>query len=248
MKTITALLLLLIMSIGNINGIDTESYHFVEHLLRMGGPQGPQIFEDGVIFTAPSSYRRVGVAFAHEGFAKVHWFRKLVMPEDNMTALERGKKEKEPTYLDSGIQFHAYTVPPELKELEYRMIIDGLWTIDPENPVCRVDAAGLAHSILSIPPGKKTPSTFDAPSGSLFFRYTGASGEVITVAGSFNGWDPFMYELKERTAGEYALVLPLPPGTYYYVFFHRGQRILDPNNHNRAYTRDGKIASKAVIQ
>ena len=71
---------------------------------------------------------------------------------------------------------------------------------------------------------------------------------MITVAGSFNGWDPFMYELKERTAGEYALVLPLPPGTYYYVFFHRGQRILDPNNHNRAYTRDGKIASKAVIQ
>jgi hypothetical protein len=214
----------------------------------MGGPKSPELFEDGVIFTAPSSYRRVGIAFAHEGFAKVHWFRKLVMPEDNMTALERGKKEKEPAYLDAGIQFHAYTVPPELKELEYRMIIDGLWTIDPENPVCRIDAAGLAHSILPVPQIKKAPSAFDAPAGSLFFRYTAAAGEVITVAGSFNGWDPFMYELKERSPGEYALTLPLPSGTYYYVFFYRGQRILDPNNHNRAYTRDGKIASKAVIQ
>ena len=250
MKTIMAILLLII-SIGNINAIDTESYQFIDHLLSLNSPRGPELFEDGIIFTAPSSYRRVGIAFAHEGFAKVYWFRNLVYPQDILTAqenVEKDKKKQGPGYTDSGILFHVHTAPPGIRELEYRMVIDGLWTIDPINPVYRIDPAGLARSIVSVPEVKKIPSTFDAPPGSLIFSYNAPSGEVITVAGNFNGWDPFMYELQEKTPGHYSLTLPLPPGTYHYVFFHRGQRVLDPNNHNRVYTKDGKLASLAVIR
>jgi hypothetical protein len=56
-----------------------------------------------------------------------------------------------------------------------------------------------------------------------------------------------MYELRETAPGLYALTLPLPPGTYHYVFFHRGLRILDPYNHNRAYTAEGQAATEAVV-
>jgi hypothetical protein len=232
--------------IGTIGAVDTESYQFIDHLLNLGGPGFPEVFEDGVIFTTSSSYRRVGIAFAHEGFAKVYWFRKLIIPKDNLTLEEERKKQG--LYVDSGILFHVYTVPDQIQELEYRLIIDGVWTSDPGNPVYRLDPSGLTYSVVSIPALQKSPSTFDAPPGSLSFTYNGPPGESITVAGTFNGWDPFMYTLQEKKTGYYSLTLPLPPGTYQYVFFHRGQRILDPHNPNRVYTKDGKTASVAVIQ
>ncbi|MDR2534399.1 MAG: isoamylase [Treponema sp.] len=243
MKTITAALLLGFI-IGTIGAIDTESYQFIDHLLSITEPRKPELFEDGIIFTASSSYNRVGIAFGYEGFAKVHWFKKLVYPESEPV---EGKKTG-PSYIDSGILFHVYTVPPGVREVEYRMIIDGLWTTDPANPMLRVDrSSGIAHSVVVVPEIKKAPSTFDAPPGNFVFRYNAPSGETVTVAGTFNGWDPFMYELHETSPGNYSLTLPLPPGTYHYVFFHRGQRVPDPHNRNRVYTKDGKIASLAVI-
>jgi hypothetical protein len=57
-----------------------------------------------------------------------------------------------------------------------------------------------------------------------------------------------MYELREYPEGTYTLSLPLPPGTYQYLFFHRGERYLDPYNFRRAYTREGDAASEVVIE
>ncbi|MDR3341285.1 MAG: glycogen-binding domain-containing protein [Treponema sp.] len=247
MKNITVVLLLMTI-IGTIGAVDTESYQFIDHLLSLAGPGMPEIYEDGVIFTAPSSYRRVGIAFAHEGFAKVYWFRKVLVPPDAPTGSDSSKKKGPILYRDSGLLFHVYTVPEGIQELEYRMVIDGLWTTDPANPRYRVDASGMAHSMLSVPVLKKAPSTFDAPPGSLSFTYNGPPGETITVAGSFNGWDPFMYPLQELTPGAYSLTLPLPPGVYQYVFFYQGRRILDPHNHNRVYTKDRTSVSEAIVR
>jgi len=165
-----------------------------------------------------------------------------------MRISEEVNNRREPIYVDSGILFFSYNFPQDLKELEYRMVIGGLWTTDPFNPRTRTNAAGISVSVFQIPEMRKAVSTFDAPAGSLLFSYSAPSGELITVGGTFNGWDPFMYRLRETSPGNYSLVLPLPPGTYHYVFFHRGQRILDPNNTNKVYTRDGKIASSAVVK
>lgn len=249
MKTLTKTImasLLLFFIIGTIEALDTESYQFIDYLLSLSGPGKPELFEDGVLFTAPSSYERVGVAFAHEGFSKVHWFKKLVLPPDGALVPE-AKQKTEIVYRDSGILFYGYTIPPDIREVKYRLIINGLWTPDPVNPVYQIDTLGLRYSVLTVPPRKKTPSTLDGPPGTLTFNYTADPGESITVGGNFNGWDPFMYTLRETSPGRYSLTLPLPPGAYHYVFFHRGQRILDPNNPRRIYTKDGKPASLAIL-
>jgi 1,4-alpha-glucan branching enzyme len=102
--------------------------------------------------------------------------------------------------------------------------------------------------MVVMPEFEKVPTAFDGPPGTLTFNYQAPSGETVTVAGSFNGWDPFMYELRETKPGVYSLTLPLPPGPYHYVFFHRGQRILDPYNHNRVYTMEGIAATEAVVR
>ena len=247
MKTIKVIMLFTLIS-AFAEADNWESYHLIDRLLTLPGPGAPVIFEDNVIFTISSGLRRAGVAFAHEDFSRVYWFRQLLVPQDRLGApIPVGKKVPDP-YKDSGILFYVWEIPENIKELEYRLIIDGLWTVDPSNPQTRKDpVSGLALSVLSLPPKTPVPALLNNPPGTLSFSFKGPPGETVTVAGNFNGWDPFMYELKEAPAGVYTLNLPLPPGRYQYVFFHRGQRYLDPYNPHRIYARDGSAASEIAI-
>jgi len=248
MKTIVTFVLFIIITAFSW-AVDWESYELIDRLLTLQEPGAPVIVENSVIFTAPSDLRRVGVAFAHESFSRVYWFRQLLIPQDRLYAtIPPGQKFPDP-YIDSGLQFHVHQVPEYLRELEYRLIINGLWTIDPINSETRKDpVSGLTWSVLSIP---RSPSAFRLSQSSLDnglnFSFRGPPGETVTIGGNFNGWDPFMYELKEGPAGIYNINIPLPPGTYQYVFFHRGQRHVDPQNSRRIYSRDGSAASEITV-
>ncbi|MDR2500553.1 MAG: isoamylase [Treponema sp.] len=242
---------LLVLIIGNIEALDTDSYQFIDHLLGLKAPAAPELFEDGLIFTAPSSYRSVGIAFAHEGFSRIYWFQKLMAPQSAGGIPEnipRSKRKKEPAYQDSGVLFHAVTIPPGMRELEYRLIIEGLWTVDPLNPASRVNRnSGIRCSLVLLPELAQKPVPQEDAAGTVRFHYNAPPGELITLAGDFNGWDPFMYELIETAPGQYSIDLPLPPGTYHYVFYHRGRRNADPLNPKRVYTRQGEAVSELRI-
>jgi hypothetical protein len=259
-KTIIALLLTFI--IGNIWALDTESSQFIDHLLSLRKPQAPLVLSDGVIFTAASKFRRVGIAFAHENYGKIYWFHKLMIPKDHITKKEAKSKNEIDRYRDSGILFFAYTVPQELiaksHELDYRLIIDGLWTVDPLNPDYRINQiSGISQSIVDISSMKDVPAEPEKTpepeiNGSIegdnvTFNYRSAPGEAVYVAGSFNSWDPFMYQMREASPGNYSLSISLPPGHYQYVFFHGGERIPDPGNGNRLYSADDKAVSILVV-
>jgi hypothetical protein len=69
----------------------------------------------------------------------------------------------------------------------------------------------------------------------------------VTVAGSFNAWDPFIHELYEIAPGVYELSLQLPPGEYHYVFVYRGNRVPDPLNRQLLYGADGRPVSGLSI-
>ena len=241
--------MLLMAIIGSIGAADTESFIFIDHLLRLSGPESPRILEDAVIFTASSSHRRVGIAFAHEGFGKVHWFRRFMVPNEDAGPWIKDRPPAD-LHRDSGILFYIYTIPEELTGvLEYRLIIDGLWVKDPLNPYSRRDpSSGITRSVIAIPRIQRSDSPNRGSDGTLTFTYYAQPGETVTVAGSFNLWDPYMYQLKEISPGRYSLSLPLPPGIYQYAFFYRGERHLDPNNPRRVYTREGKAANEAAVE
>ena len=223
-----------------------ESHKVTEYLLSLKEPGTPAFIEDMVVFTASSSLRRVGIAFADEGFSKVHWFRQMLVSQDPLDLLLNPKADK---YKDSGILFYIHKPPERAAAIEYRLIINGLWTTDPANPSMRRDSnSGLTWSILALPPRQPNLNPLNGPPGSLSFSFKGPPGETVSVGGSFNNWDPFMYELKEGPPGTYTINIPLPPGRYQYVFFRRGQRELDPNNPSRVYSKDGRAASEIVIQ
>ncbi|MDR2924315.1 MAG: glycogen-binding domain-containing protein [Treponema sp.] len=240
----------LILTAGLAFAVDIESiesYKVADYLLSLKEPGPPAFIEDMVVFTASSSQRRVGVAFADEGFSEVHWFRQMVINQDPLDIALDPKKTS--LYKDSGILFYVHKPPEGASTMEYRLIINGLWTTDPTNPNIRRDVtSGLSWSILALPPREPEINPLKGPPGSLSFVFKGPPGETVSVGGSFNGWDPFMYELKEGPAGNYTINIPLPPGTYQYVFFHRGQRYLDPNNSSRVYSKDGRAASEIIIR
>jgi hypothetical protein len=249
MKIGTFLTVFLVFVVPLSHALDIESiesYQIHDRLLSYTEPGPPEIIDGVIIFTASSSLRRVGVAFADEGFAKVHWFRQLLVSRDPLEILSSGEKKPNP-YKDSGIIFYVHQIPEGASEIEYRLVVNGLWIADPVNPHVRRDNSGISRSVIPLPKKEIIPNHDNGPPGRLNLAFKGPPGETVTVAGNFNGWDPFMYELKEGPAGNYTINIPLPPGKYQYVFFHKGQRFLDPYNANRIYAKDGKAASEIVI-
>jgi len=224
-----------------------ESFEIISYLLGLSEPRPPEVIDNMVVFTASSSWRRVGIAFASEDFSRVHWFRPLLVSEDPLERIRRGRRAS--PHRDSGIAFHIHEIPEGITQIEYRLIINGLWTTDPSNPNTRRDnVSGATLSVLSVPARHLAHHPLmTRQQGGLTFVFRGPPGETVTVAGTFNNWDPFMYELREGPPGTYTIHIPLPPGRYQYVFFHRGERFPDPYNPARVFSREGKIASEIVV-
>ncbi|MDR2589063.1 MAG: hypothetical protein LBC67_06510 [Spirochaetales bacterium] len=182
----------------------------------------PELIEDMVYFSynpaAPVRY--VAVVFAHENFQQPHVFKRN----------------------DHGILFFFYPAPTGLRSLDYRFIVDGLWTTDPANPLKVRDDSGLSLSRYELPQ-KLAETPLRSPArrtdGMTEFNVTAPSGKIIYLSGSFNGWDPYMYRLDEVKPGLYSFSLRLLPGTYYYIFHTEGKKRTDPLNPNKGYDTEG---------
>jgi hypothetical protein len=170
-----------------------------------------------------------------------------MVSEDPLERLRKGKGAS--PYRESGISFHTREIPQGLDRIEYRLVINGLWTRDPENPnTSRDGISGSTLSVISVPPRHTDGPMQVRQRDGLNLEFRGSPGETVTVAGSFNNWDPFMYELREGPAGVYTIHIPLPSGRYQYVFFYRGERVVDQFNSNRVFSREGETASEVVVQ
>jgi hypothetical protein len=190
----------------------------------------PEIMDDTVFFSykPQGNTRYAGIAFAHEEFREIHLF-------------ERN---------EHGVLFFFYPIPEGVHGLDYRFVIDGLWTIDPKNPLKIRGAEGLSLSRFEFPADAaqmRTASPVIRADGQAEFNLEAPSGRDIYLSGSFNGWDPYMYRLREVRPGLYSLTLRLLPGTYYYMFNAEGRKYLDPLNPNRGQDSEGYEISVLVL-
>jgi len=147
-------------------------------------------------------------------------------------------------YIDSGIMFHLEVIPANMINMDYRLIIDGLWMNDPKNPVSVTRSSGVVESRVVLP---QRPVQVPVEPGTYRFSFRAPPGEIVTVAGNFNNWDPFMFVLRETSPGYYTLTLPFPPGRFLYTFFLRGEQILNPLNPRRVFTREGNAVSEGIV-
>lgn len=196
-------------------------------------PGAPVITDDYIVFTATPNNRYVGIVFDFEEYKIIHPFQVLSTTDDE------GKSTRK-------LMFYCYERQHKFSSLQYRLVIDGLWTIDPNNPnKVYDDNVNLYFSKVEDPGSEKifTAQTND----SVRFIYKGESGLKLHLAGTFTNWDPWIYELAEVKPGFYELELPLTTGTYYYNYYVGLTPILDSTNPNKAYAPDGRSANIITV-
>lgn len=233
-RRLPVLILLLILSLSQIWSNEQERYQAVLFARALEAPEPPQIVQGYLVFTyaepGGTPPRYVAAAFRHENYGELHVFSRT----------------------EAGLFALIYEMPSDVEDVAYRLIVDGVWTPDPNNPNT-LSEAGAVLSSFSIPPearpGFRTGGPrvedgrvrfilrqnavrghFLAGVGGSSYRFDEPFEELdVRLVGSFNDFDPFVHIL-DFTGDGYRIDLPLPPGNYGYYFLIEGRRVLDPGN------------------
>jgi hypothetical protein len=208
----------LLTSLSTAAGVESVALHM--KLVNVSQARAPEIFERSIIFSLDIDARFAGVVLENEDFAVIHPFERMA----------------------SGILVLNYPIPSDTAamSLAYKFVADGAWFRDPNNPAFRLDDNGMPISVVTLPTTRKDaaddPRILDGNTARLRFAWKG--GRSVFVAGSFNGWDPFMYEMEETASGVYEFALSLPPGVHYYAFVADGKRYADRLNPEIAHLKE----------
>lgn len=233
-------------------GISTTTFLQVSGISEAGPPE---VFDDIVVFTYEQrEYARyVAAAFEHEGYQELHVF----------TARKREGKPD--------LYYLTYPVTADQSRLHYRLVVDGVWLTDPNAPKQRVDRNGVTVGSVTLnepPPYERTsPQINDDGTVTFYFALNtrisptletvntrtvsiaSFSNPRVSIAGTFNGWDPYMHRLSGPDSdGFYSVTVPLSEGPHHYYFVIDGRRILDPLNERRSRDlQTGSFVSRIVV-
>ena len=254
-------LLLIFFASGSLFTVvlQSQGYNaaYYTYLSELRIAEAPRQFSDSIIFSYRAPHREqyslssIGIAFSHEHYRVVHQMRRN----------------------EYGVYFFVMNrriIPYDILHIEYRLIVNGIWRDDPANPQMRLDRSGAKFSQLQLTTEERELTSPNITRGRAEFIFSPHEQATLTlteidgsriyfsrderlqvhVAGSFNGWDPFLAPMnpdRERP-GQYRISLPLASGDHYYYYVVNGQRILDPHNSNVVTSVDGHRASVVTIE
>jgi len=195
--------------------------------LKTAGP--PEVWRDYLILTSTPKQgtRFVGAAFSSDNFQTIHSYQKN----------------------EYGIYFLILPLQNE-EIIDYRIIIDGIWIKDPENPVSVRDRNGLFLSRLTFPQSQRARQlspVLKRDQGTVEFYIQTSPGKRVYLAGDFNRWDPYMTALREKEPGLYSAELSIKPGRYAYYFVIDGEPVPDPLNFQKNQSTTGEDVSILFI-
>ena len=226
------------------------------YLSELTRAETPRQFAGRIIFTyAPGTSvgfapHQVSIAFAHEAYRVLY-------------RMHRNSHRVFFYTLD------LQGVPYDTTHIEYRVVIDGVWGLDPNNSDYRIDDSGIkisrikvsrAHRFSTSPivSNREVQFVFNPHEEALIITETdGVRSHIesnqkllVSVAGNFNGWDPYLNPLKapEDLRTIYQTTLSLAPGRHYYYFVVNGRRILDPHNPSVVTSSKGHSVSVVTIE
>ena len=241
---------------------ETRDIHLYREIRGLTEAGPPRVIQGHLVFTyRPSERERrsrftriVGLSFAHENFGRVHPYKRLSLSE----------------FASEDLFYYVMEIPENRDELLYRIVVDGVWTADPENPETRAIGGGLRASHFEIPREYRGEMEYpsvadgrirfvlDLGNGRARFLRTlredriaveEFEGNSVYVAGTFNNWDPFMHPLQPDPTdpGRFVGTIRAPRGVQYYYFVVDGVRVLDPENRELGYapmtnTRASKVS------
>jgi hypothetical protein len=185
----------------------------------------PRMLDDILILTFAQAgpTRSVAARFQHEGWAQVHQFSRN----------------------ENGVFVLDYPVPEGVRQLRYRIGVDGLWARDPANPRVETDELGVEYSLFTLErdPPRVIGNPRREPDGRLTFTFRAPAASRVAIAGDWNGWDPFADYLAEIEPGVFRISLRMRPGRHFYYFVADGRRTLDAYNPATGTDPDGRAVS-----
>ncbi len=80
------------------------------------------------------------------------------------------------------------------------------------------------------------------------FKLAAAPGSQVSVAGTFNNWDPMANPMKDNPdSGMYKTTLRLAPGRYEYKFVVNGEWCIDPKGSAGVSNDFGDMNSVVIV-
>ena len=114
------------------------SYEYADIAATIRSVSEPYLKGDYVIFTQKNDARYIGIAFDFEQYRTIHKFQIKQFRDEEYE-------------VEDSIYFYILKLPKNVQELNYRLVVDGLWTTDPENPITEYnEEADLMLSQLDV--------------------------------------------------------------------------------------------------
>ena len=205
----------------NVDSLE-KSVFFIQYIQQIENSEPPRIIANNLIFTyndLSRSARSAAISFAHENYLNIYSM----------------------SYNQHGIYFFVLpldSIAPQIENVRYRFIIDGIWThdranpnLDTTNPTKKISFVSIANRfrervspvvvdrtaqfVLSLSENRNRLTEI---SGSTIF-FENDDNLAIFVSGSFNGWNPYMLPLiKSEEDGKiiYSTDIKLTDGVYHY--------------------------------
>lgn len=220
--------ILIFMNIMTAFGIEGNSLSIHIEISELTEAHSPMFIDNHILFTyynGKKYTRRVAIAFGYDNYRQVYPFMKN----------------------EYNVFFFIAQIPEKTDFLNYRLIVDGVWTHDPVNDNSFLSPEQIRVSNLNIP--KRFNEYFTTPliydNGNVRFIYKDQENKHIYLSGNFNNWDPFMLRMTEdkKDPGTYTISLRMAPGKHFYTFVSDGITIQDPNNPNKALDSRGNAVS-----
>lgn len=180
-------------------------------------------FRDGPELRGTNRVHSVEIAFAHENYSILRPFARN----------------------EQDVYVYLHPLEPGREEYRYRLVVDGIWIADPLNPDRIRDRWGVtvSRTTISLPERTALATPIVRAANDVEFVLRAPEGSRVNVVGSFNGWDPFMTELRESEPGIYSRRLRLGPGEHLYYYVVDGLRLPDPQNSERRWHVSGMTVS-----
>lgn len=232
-KFFLVLSILIFMNIMTAFGIEGNSLSIHIEISELTEAHSPMFIDNHILFTyynGKKYTRRVAIAFESDNYRQVYPFMKN----------------------EYNVFFFIAKIPEKTDFLNYRLIVDGVWTHDPVNDSSFLSPEQIRVSILNIPKRFNeyytTPLIYD--NGNVRFIYKDQENKQIYLSGNFNNWDPFMLRMTEdkKDPGTYTISLRMAPGKHFYTFVSDGITIQDPNNPKKALDSRGNAVSVISLQ
>lgn len=142
----------------------------------------------------------------------------------------------------------------KIKEIQYKINIDGFWDKDPNNQQYIEDEYGVKISTIEKPSDadyfQSMPiiENINNRIKLVKFKYYNPNAKEVNLACSLDNWSPFSYPMKLNQDGFWEIELNFNKGIYYYYFLVDWCKVIDLRNPYKLYDAQHGEVSQIIIQ